>query len=326
MPSTKATTAFCGLPLVNPTCVPDGTIAAVLGAPCSLGTPHQGTENAPFFLRTVSKSHTWPAAAPQVFDVRHGIEPLDQIVDIGDLDFGSMTLDEALAATEIVVRGLPDGVVPCVIGGDHTVTLAIVRALKCRRNLPFSVVQFDHHLDLQIWDGAPANPAAQREPIFNTNVMSHVSDCVGPGRLVQIGVSPFATVEVGVAGLMPGYLATLGRQVPITAPEIDDADAFLATVGSGQDLYLTIDVDVLACTEMSSTGYPAEIGLSTRDLLRLIDLVTEHNTLVGFDLVEFAADRTDRTPKTLGDAQRAALIFLHLLSCTRRQAPLLASQ
>jgi arginase family enzyme len=318
--STATTRAFCGLPVVDPSAVPRHVVGAVLGAAYSLGSPHRGAENATLFLRTMSRHFTWAAREPEVFDLRHGTAPLRRIVDVGDLDFEGMTLDEALAATERCVRSLPDGVAPCVIGGDHTVTLAVVRALMARRHRPFLVVQFDQHLDLQVWNGAPASAGATREPVFHTNVMSHVSDCVGQGRVIQVGVSPYATVESEAADAMPAYLARVGRQIAFSAPEIDDPEAFLAVVGTGSDIYLTIDVDVLDSAEMSATGYPAVVGLSMRRLLRLIDLVARHNTLIGFDVVEFAAERGDRTATTLADAHRAAFIVLHLLSWVGRQA------
>jgi arginase family enzyme len=318
--STKPTRAFCGLPVVSVSDVPSGTVGAVLGACYSLGSPHRGTENAAFFLRTMSRHFTWAASDPAVFDLGHGVAPLRRIIDLGDLDFRGMTLEGALAATERLVRSLPNDVAPCVIGGDHTVTLAVVRALRARRPRPFQVIQFDHHLDLQIWDAAPARADVNREPVFHTNVMSHVSDCVGPGRLIQVGVSPYVTVEAEATGAMNDYLAGVGRQITVVSPEIDDPDAFRAAVGTGEDVYVTVDVDVLDAAVMAATGYPAEAGgLSMRRLLRLIDLVARHNHVVGFDVVEFAADREDRSKATLADAHRAALIVLHLLSWVGRQ-------
>lgn len=320
MSTTKTTRAFCGLPLSEASAVPMGTIAAVLGACHSLGSPHRGAENASFFLRTMSRHYVWGASDPEVFDLRHGMMALRGMVDIGDLDFTDMSLEEALAATEMTVRTLPEGTAPCVIGGDHTVTLPVVRALKARRSKPFSVVQFDHHLDLQIWEGAPDATETKRDPVFHTNVMSHVSDCVGPGRLLQVGVSPYATVELGGSVAMPRFLADVGRQISFVSPEIDDDEAFCAAAGVGNDVYLTIDVDVLDAAQMSATAYPAEVGLTMRRLLRLIDLVAAHNHVIGFDVAEFSAQRDDRSPATLADAHRAVLIVLHLLSWIRRQA------
>ncbi|GAA2740234.1 MULTISPECIES: arginase family protein [Kitasatospora] len=307
------------MPFAHPRDIPPGTAAAVLGAGHSLGTPNPGAENGPYFLRALSRAHTWSARRPSVLDLRDGAGPaLAGAVDLGDLVLGDGSLEEALDAIERTVGALPDSVVPAVIGGDHTVTLPVVGALAARRERPFSVVQFDHHLDLQIWDGAPGDPAAARERIFHTNVMSHVADRIGAGRLVQVGVAPYATVEEAAADAAPGWFRSIGRQLSVLSPELDDPDAFREAVGSG-DVYITVDIDVLDRSVMASTGYPAEIGLGVRELLRLIDVVLSQGRLVGFDVAEFAADAEARDARTLADAGRASLVFLHLLSWACRQ-------
>jgi arginase family enzyme len=319
--TTPAVTAMCGLPLVPLGEISSATAGVVLGAAYSLGSPHEGAENAPYFLRTMSKTLAWGADTPSLYDLRHHEPAFRRLTDAGDLDFPGMGLEEAMASTEAAVASLPTDTAPCVIGGDHTVTLAVVRALPRRRRRPFTVVQFDHHLDLQIWDGAPGDRDAARESIFHTNVMSHVSDLLGPGRVVQVGVGPYATVEESVVDDVTRFLASVGRQVCVTSPTIDDEEAFRAVIGEGGDVYLTVDIDVLDRTEMRSTGYPAELGLRTVQLLRLIDWTAAHNRVVGFDVVEFAADRGDRDARTLADCQRALLVFLHLLGWVSRQAP-----
>lgn len=307
-----------GLPFHDVDDVPEHAVAAVLGAGHSVGTAHDGAENGPFFLRTVSKEYTWAAARPRLIDLRHGGSPLAGIVDLGDVPPAS-NVPGSLDAIESVIRRLPPGTAPCLIGGDHSVSLAPVRALAGRYPQGLTVIQFDHHLDLQIWDQGPLE-TTPREPVFNTNVMSHISDQVGPGGLIQVGVSPYATVEAECAHALAGLLASVGTQVCLHSREIEDDDAFRAIAGAGRHVYLSIDVDVLDRSVMSSTGYPAEAGLSFARLLRLIDLVAEHNTVVGFDVVEFAAAAGNRDRTTLGDAQRATRIFLHVLGLLERQA------
>jgi arginase family enzyme len=305
---------FCGLPQVRPDAVPASAAAVVLGAGSAAGGAHAGPENGPYFLRTLSKAHTWSARTPAVYDLTRRGPLLSGVVDAGDLDVGTASLPEALRTIETAVAALPPAVVPAVIGGDHTVTLPVVSALRARAGRPFTVVHFDHHLDLQTWDGAPGRPNVERAPVFNTNVMSHVVDLLGPGRLVQIGVGPYATVEADSLAAMPAYLASVGRQIPVLSAEIEDPAAVRAAVGPGADVYVSVDVDVLDSQVMSSTGYPAEVGLGLRELVRLIDLVLAGNRLIGFDVVEFGAPRDARDATTLADAGRAVLIVTHLLA------------
>jgi arginase family enzyme len=283
-------------------------------------------------IRAVSKQYTWSAADPCVMDVDEPDSPLRGAVDIGDLRVGegadsedpsvrASALTSYMRELRTVVGGLPPGVAPCVIGGDHSVSLAVVQGLQDRGEAPFDVVQFDHHLDLQIWGKVEAGPEAALDPLFNTNVMSHVSRAIRPGSLMQIGVGPYATAEAGSAHAVREYLAQVGPRFSVLSPAIRDDALFRAGTTVGKRVYLTVDVDVLQASEMSSTPYPAPVGLSVGRLLHLIALVLEGRQLVGFDVVEFAADRKDRSEKTLTDASRAALIFLRLLHRIVRQEP-----
>ncbi|MFJ9847864.1 arginase family protein [Streptomyces sp. NPDC101150] len=313
----RGSATFSGICSAAISGIPSGAAAAVIGAGTSLGAPHRGAENGPHFLRTLSKHYTWSAQEPSIWEIDRGRIPLERAVDVGDVVTADGTLDGVLAALRSTVLALPPAVRPCVIGGDHSITLPVVQALQQRRQAPFTVVQFDHHLDLQIWEG---RMGAERDAIFHTNVMSHVSDVVGPGRLVQIGIAPHATLEASNAPAMVHYLRSVGRQISLLAPELGDASAFQQALGRDGDVYLTVDVDVLDSSAMSTTGYPAPIGLSVRELLRNIDLTLQHNRLIGFDVVEFGAPKECREAKALADGGRAALVFQHLLSWACRQA------
>jgi arginase family enzyme len=151
------------------------------------------------------------------------------------------------------------------------------------------------------------------EGLFNTSVMSYVSRALGLGRLLQLGVTPHAIVESGRLEEAKSYLASVGVQISCSDPRLRDLKHVARVSGTGRDVYVTVDVDVLEDSEMRSTSYPAPIGLGLRELLALIDAVVEGNRLVGFDVVEFAAPREARSARTLADCGRALVIFLHLL-------------
>lgn len=309
-----AVTPFFGRPVVSVDDVGEAT-SVIVGAGHSAGSAHEGAENGPYFLRALSKAHTWSAERPCVLDVRSGSEVLDGLVDLGDLDLHGLDAAGVIEAVRATVLALPPGVSPCVVGGDHTLTLGVVQALLMRSDEPFWVVQLDQHLDLQVWG---AEPTREREPIFNTNVMSHVSDLLGPGRLLQIGVAPHMTVEDAARVAVAEYLAHVGRQVPLGSPELEDLHALDELSGRGRDVYVTLDIDVLERHAMSSTGYPADTGLTTGRLLGVLAAVLRGNRLVGCDLVEFAAPRDSRDPKTLADGGRAVAMLLHLLQALGR--------
>ncbi len=65
---------------------------------------------------------------------------------------------------------------------------------------------------------------------------------------------------------------------------------------------------------MSSTGYPAHIGMDTGDLLWALDVVLRNNPIVGLDIVEFSAAREARESTVLADAMRAADLLMGAIS------------
>ncbi|WP_420365956.1 arginase family protein [Curtobacterium sp. L3-7] len=291
----------------------DDVIGAVVGVPSSAGSPNPGAENGPYFIRTLMRQFTWSASEPAIHPVTDAAGILDGVVDLGDINPGTLDASGVADLVASVVERMPVDAAPCIIGGDHSITAGAIRALRGRVGGPLRVLQFDQHLDVQTWPSANGG----LDDLFHTNVMSHVASIIGDGQVIQVGLAPYSTRERnGAISSLPGQAT--GR-VPVHASAIDDDDAFGSLVGSGHPLYVTVDVDVLSASEMSATGYPAVIGLPARRLLRLLEVAVRANVLVGFDVVEFAAHRDDRDPKVLADAARAATVFLHLLSLLREQ-------
>ncbi len=310
--------SICGAPFVSLDNIPADTSAAIIGVASSLGSPHHGPENGPYFIRRIAKTFMWSATKPRVMSVDQRLPLLERVIDLGDIGHEIESLNELLLQLEGLILSLPENTIPCLIGGDHSITLASVKALQKKRSRQFCVIQFDHHLDLQIWEGSLSSPEKKREDIFNTNVMSHVADALGPGSLFQIGVSPFATVEEQCSSSVDSYFQKVGHQIPLFSSLLNNKKEIKELIGSGKDIYISVDVDVLESSQMSSTGYPSTVGLSINKLLEIIEICLEDNHIVGFDVVEFAAPKESRDLKVLGDAERVAHIFLHLLSRATR--------
>ena len=240
-----------------------------------------------------------------IVDLRCRSTPLHNIFDAGDLVpcGGWETLHEELLDFG---TALPAGSTVIAVGGDHSITLPLVSARNAGGDRQIKLVVFDHHLDFQYW-------SKDRDPPFNTNVMSHVSDMLGPGQVVHIGVDPIQTVDAHLHEWYLEYLAEAGIQIALFSREIDDDDLIADAIGIGQDIYLSIDVDVLCQAEMGSTGYPSDSGLTVSRTIDLIRLIAAQNRIVGCDLVEFGAPANDRRQHTLADAGRASSLLLELI-------------
>lgn len=189
-----------------------------------------------------------------------------------------MVLDRIERATERVLDARAGRVIPVGLGGEHTVTLGILRALA-KRCGHFGVVQFDAHADLRdSYEGSRYSHAC---------VMRRAVDDLGLA-LFQIAVRNMSLPEVeyretkGIQHLdardlaMKGgsaYLAGLESLLPPSFPE---------------NIFLTFDIDALDSSIMPATGTPDPGGLAWWDALRLASLAVKGRTVLGFDVVELA--------------------------------------
>jgi agmatinase len=161
---------------------------------------------------------------------------------------------------------------PILLGGEHTVTLGALRALKAAGE-EFGVVQFDAHADLRDeYNGSRLNHAC---------VMRRAIDDLGL-PLFQIGVRALSIEEHllrenrGILHLDAMEIAKRG--IPST----------LLPPGFPEKVYITFDVDGLDPSAMPSTGTPVPNGLSWREAFECLEKIAEERTVIGVDVVELA--------------------------------------
>lgn len=205
---------------------------------------------------------------------------LQQVVDGGDIGVNPFDIAEALATIEAeATRVLDAGAQLLTLGGDHTIALPLLRAMRAKHG-PIAVVHFDAHLDT--WDtyfgadythGTPFRRASEE------------------GLLAQD-----SCLHVGIRG--PLYTADdltedgdLGFQI-VHSTEMDALGApgvierMRARVGD-RPVYVSIDIDVLDPAFAPGTGTPEAGGFTSRELLAVLRGFAEVN-LVGADIVEVA--------------------------------------
>jgi len=201
-----------------------------------------------------------------------------QVADAGDLTVNPFDIREAIGqveagATDLLSRA--DTLI--VIGGDHTLSLPLLRATAARHG-PLSLVHFDAHLDT--WDtyfdmpfthGTPFRRAVE-EGMLELGTSAHVGTR-GPlystGDLEQDRDLGFATVST----------------MDIARQGVDAAlDRVLDRVGS-RPVYVSIDIDVLDPAHAPGTGTPEPGGLTTRELQMILRGLTGAR-IVGADVVE----------------------------------------
>ena len=156
-----------------------------------------------------------------------------------------------------------------LLGGEHSLSLGAVRAFK--EAFPrLSVLQLDAHADLRDeYLGTKYGQACVMRRIFELCPIS------------QVGVRSLSWEEkqfLSQTKLTPFYMSNLES----SAASIDKIVDSLS-----EDVYVTIDVDVLDPSIMPAVGTPEPDGMSWRQILDIVEPVALHKHVVGFDLTEF---------------------------------------
>lgn len=250
-----------------------GVDAAIVGVPSDTGgTP--GSRLGPRAMRDVS-------SLLRPVNAHHNVAPFEhlRVIDFGDLPVvpGSLqrTYGEIVAGLAPFFAG---GVVPLLLGGDHSITLAHLRAAaECHG--PVAMLQFDSHTD--VYDvyyeterynaGTPFRRAAE-EAVVATE------------RSVMIGLrgTVYSTHDYQDARDLGFHVRTMEdiMEQGILAIVRDIRDI----VGDAP-LFVTFDVDSLDPAFAPGTGTLEIGGLTTREALTIVRGLEGLN-FVGFDVVE----------------------------------------
>lgn len=265
---------FAALPYTQDPAELDGVDVAVLGAPMDdLVSDRPGARFGPRAIRS--------ASCPPGPHLEAGIDWGERlrVVDYGDAPV--LPADPARSRTAIealVTEVARAGVVPVVLGGDHSITEPHVRALA-RVHGPVGLVHFDTHTDTG-------------DEVFGVEV-SHGTPMF---RLVRDGhVDAARYVQIGLRGYWPGEREfAWQREHGITAFFMHDVrdrgiravvEEGAGVVGPGP-VVLTVDVDVLDPAFAPGTGTPEPGGMTSVDLLWAVRTVAAELELVGMDVVE----------------------------------------
>jgi agmatinase len=273
MPRYGGIATFAHLPQINEVTDVD---VAIVGVPFDTGVSYRpGARFGPNHVRESSRllRPYNPAANVSPFATQ-------QVVDAGDIAANPFDIEEAISSIHKSYDQLLERAKRVVtIGGDHTITLPILRSLKAKHG-PISVVHFDAHLDT--WDsyfGADYTHGttfrrASEEGLLDPEGCMHIG-IRGPLYAAKdltddkaLGFQIFSSVEfqdLGVAAAIEKMKARVGKR----------------------PMYISIDIDVLDPAHAPGTGTPEAGGLTSRELLALLRATAGMN-VIGADIVEVA--------------------------------------
>ena len=275
-----------------------GVDIAVTGVPFDQAvTNRPGTRLGPRAIREASTLQAFDAPYGWGFNVMEDFA----IADYGDMAFDYAHVPDVPAAIEAHVGGILDaGAAAVTLGGDHSITLPILRAHAARHG-PLSVIQFDAHGDT--W----ADDAPHR--IDHGTFMY---------KAIREGlVDAEHSVQIGIRTDNPAPLDIHILDAPLVHREGPEAIAARAREIVGQrPCYLTFDIDCLDPAFAPGTGTPVWGGLTSAQAAAVLRGLAGVN-LVGGDVVEVSPP-FDHSAITAVAGAHAAVEILCLWGWTRR--------
>lgn len=242
----------------------------VAGVPFDLGTTNRpGARLAPNAIRAASRmlvdgenpAHWRDPAQLGIADVGNFA------IALGDIPASLALIEQQAAAFSHLVT----------LGGDHTITLPLLRALTKRLGRPVGLVHFDAHVDT--W------PDNFGQSLAHGSVFWHVLEegLVEPARMVQIGIR--SPVSRAIHDWAPSRGATVitAEDVHLSTPAAI-AERIRRIVGAGP-VYLSFDIDALDPSCAPGTGTPEIGGLFGWQALGIVKRLGGLDW-VGMDVVE----------------------------------------
>lgn len=212
--------------------------------------------------------------------------PADQLTDVGDLALPNTSLAGMREAMAPQVERLIRAHHMAWIGGDHSVTLPLLRAYRAWLGRPLAVLHFDAHCDT--WEDHFGEPSGHGTWVY---------EAIQEGLVVK---ECFTQIGIRSAGVREArdYVRDQGGRI-FTARDLrglDNAVQLAPVLASIREqlaahgrppVYLSLDIDCLDPAFAPGTGTPEPGGLSTNQVLTILEELADL-TFVGMDCVEVA--------------------------------------
>ena len=256
----------------------DGLDACFVGVPLDIGASHRsGTRFGPRQIRAES-------AMLRPYNMATRVSPFDhvQVADVGDVAINAFDLKKSVDIIRARFAGiLAAGCTPLALGGDHTLTLPILRAMA-ERHGPVGLVHVDAHADINehmfgeaIAHGTPFRRAVEE-------------GLIDPARTVQIGLRGTGYADDDFDWPRgQGFRVVQAEQCwhRSLAPLMGEVRELVGTGPDARPTYLSFDIDSLDPAYAPGTGTLEIGGLTTVQALEIVRGLAGVN-LVGCDLVE----------------------------------------
>jgi agmatinase len=265
---------------------PSDVDVLICGAPFDGGTTYRpGARFGPRGVRTASALSRGfhPAQELDLFETL-------RCADGGDILCIPMSMERTLENIRARVHSIASaGAVPAIVGGDHSISLGVLRGLHAVHG-PLGLIHFDAHSDTY---GPAWDIELHHGTIFR---LAAEEGLLRPGEVIQLGIrGPLTSGADFDHALKHGFRIVVVDEIKRNLGQVE---AELARFAGGGPFHVSIDLDALDPAYAPGTGTPVPGGLTSYEALSLVRALRGLN-IVGCDVVEISPDHDPSGNTTL---------------------------
>ena len=214
------------------------------------------------------------------------LSPAEHLTDLGDLPLPNTSLSGMRAAMMPLIEPMIGAHHMAWLGGDHSITLPLLRAYRAHYGRPLAVIHFDAHCDT--WEDHFGEPSGHGTWVYEAIQEGLVvKECFVQFGIRSAGQREARDYVADQGGLIFGARALRGLESPAQLSEIlNQVFERMATHGH-PPVYLSLDIDCLDPAFAPGTGTPEPGGMSSNQVFSLLEELAPLN-FVGMDCVEVA--------------------------------------
>ncbi len=238
----------------------------------------------------------------ETYSFRTGLDVEDlRLHDLGDLHVSTDTKKTLERLQSVIIDILEAGKTPITIGGEHTITLGVMKGLGSKASKT-AIVSFDAHLDLR-------NEYSGLK-LSHTTFMRRTCEETNPAKIIEVGTRAVCKEELAFARKAKIEFLTAQQMEKLGKEEV--ASQLEEKLDEYHSLYLSVDMDVLDPAYAPAVQNPEPDGIGMSTLLDILCRICDRRT-VGFDVLEVAPHYDNGV-----SAIAAAKIIFEMLCCLEK--------
>lgn len=207
--------------------------------------------------------------------------PNIRIYDWGDVEFSLDWPKFYQSVEDSALKLLQSGKFCIFIGGDHSVTIPLANAFaNYQKGKKIGFIHFDSHPDLcDEYEGSKWSHACPLRRVLDAHI--------APRDLAQVGIRSYESEELDLFDHYPELLVIKAHDIFLNGYQ-RAIDQLTAKFQGYDAIYITLDIDVLDPAYAPGTGTPEAGGLSSRELMEIINQLFDKLPIAAMDIVEIA--------------------------------------